>query len=671
VGIALSDAPEDPDASTHDRFRRLQIVAAVLFVAVLGAAFVRDVLRSPDVPFLSRRDAPWIVAQTPLQTHGMEIDLAHPPTAWFERAFAVDGVRGPVTLHVRALREVTLFLNGRPLPLDPPESPDWKRARRLDLAPFLADGKNVLVARVRNPDGNPALQIWIDGLAERVETDGRWPSKWEGDPLAYAALAEDSIRHPDAELLPAPATSLLRHADVFGLLAGAGALVYVFLCRFASQAGRWAPTIALALLAGFWIVFLRKVASHPAEIGFDAAAHLEYIHRIAESRALPHPGEGSAMYHPPLYHAATAALLRPFAMLGVGERSTVSLLPMAAGFGMAIVARAMLRAVAPQRPWLEAAALLAAGLLPMNLTLASCVSNEAPYAWLASLALLVTLQALVRAQTTRRDDVLLGVLLGAAALTKYSSLLWIPVLPGALAVKRLYVERTGLLRAVTGVLLAVAIVVASAGWVYVRNAWLFGDPLVWNLNATPGRSWWQLPGFHTADYFLRFGDALTAPWFSSFHSFWDSLYSTLWGDGLLSGAIGPREATLRWRYDAMAASFLLAVPATLFVAVGWIAAARAAIRDSDLGRRLAFSLLVTLPPLFVASIASVSLRYPFWSVSKSFYALALAPTLAVLGVLGFAAFHRSLAARMPLVIQAIPHAWAAAFFGSIVWSYTG
>lgn len=667
----MSNAPEDSDASTRDRFRRLQVVAALLFLAALGAALARDVLRSPDVPFLSRRDAAWIVAQTPLQTHGMEIDLANPPTAWFERTFLADAVRGPVTLHVRALREVALFLNGSPLPLETPESRDWKRARRLDLTPFLADGKNVLVARVRNPHGNPALQVWIDGLTERVETDARWPSKWEGDPLAYAALAEDGIRHPDAGLLPAPAASLARHAGVFALLAAAGAFLYVLVRRHPPRDARWAPAVAFVLLASFWVVFLRKVVSSPAEIGFDAAAHLEYIHRIAGRWALPSPAEGSAMYHPPLYHATTAVLLRGLGAFGVGERWIVSLLPMGAGFGMAIVARAMLRVLAPHRPWLEAAALLAAGLLPMNLTLASCVSNEAPYALLASLALLVTLYALLRERATRHDDVLLGALLGAAALTKYSSLSWIPVLLGVLALKRLCVERTGFARAATGVLLAGGIVVASAGWVYARNAWLFGDPLVWNLNAAPGRSWWQLPGFHTADYFLRFGDALTAPWFSSFHSFWDSLYSTLWGDGLLSGAVGPREAAQRWRYEAMAASFLLAAPATIFVAIGWIAAACFAIRDADLGRRLAFSLLVALPPLLLASIASVSLRYPFWSVSKSFYALALTPTLAAFGVFGFAAFHRLLATRTPLAVQAIPYAWAAAFLGSIVWSYAG
>ena len=52
-------------------------------------------------------------------------------------------------------------------------------------------------------------------------------------------------------------------------------------------------------------------------------------------------------------------------------------------------------------------------------------------------------------------------------------------------------------------------------------------------------------------------------------------------------------------------------------------------RRSDRGRRLGYSLLVVMPPILLASIASVSLHYAFWSVAKSFYALALTPTVQV------------------------------------------
>ncbi|MCX5737520.1 MAG: hypothetical protein NTZ61_03305 [Proteobacteria bacterium] len=603
-------------ARAERRFTRGQLAIAALLALGIAGVLTRDVLRSPAVPFLARDDTPWIVARTPLQTDGMLIERAKPPTSFFERKFIAKPGATHVTLRVRALREVSLVLNGKELPL-PRRDPDrWKDATLLDLTPHLVAGENVLFASVRNPAGNPALQLRIDGLEQTFITDQRWISAWQGDPVAYAVRAEDSIRHPESVELPAPPASLEAKAVPLLLLAAGGGALFWLLGR-RPDAAHWAPAAALALVTLFWLLLFRRIAGTPADVGFDASAHIAYIEWI-------------------LAH-------------------------------LAFVARSMARTLAPDAPWLAAGSTLMAGLLPMNVTLATCVSNEAPYALLASLALLATLRALLRERSSLRDDMLLGVVFGAAALTKYSILLWVPILLGTLAAKRWTVEGTRIARAAGGASLSLAITAVLAGWVYLRNYRLSGNPLVWNLNADPDNSWWQLPGFHSADYFLRFGDALTRPWFSSFHSFWDALYSTLWGNGLLSGVISPRLAVRDWNYEWMAAVFLLAVPATLLLALGWVCAVRAALRGSDRGRRLGYSLLVGLPPILLASIASVSLHYPFWSVAKSFYALALTPTLAVLTVLGFAALDR----RLPNAIRALPFCWAAAFLGAIVWSQLG
>ena len=514
---------------------------------------------------------------------------------------------------MRALREVELFLNERPLPLASADAAGWRRARTLDLRPHLASGENVIAARVRNPVGPPALQLWIEGLPQRVETDARWVAAWEGDPPSYAVLAEDSIRHPEATALALPWPSLARHAPLLALFAAAGATLFLALRRAPDAAARHAPAAVLALLAVFYALLLRHVLQFPPDVGFDAPAHRAYVDWIAAHRALPHPRDGSIMYHPPLYHAASALLLGALRPIGVSEHAILLLLPLACGLGMAWVAAATVRALAPGAPWLEAGAALAAGLLPMNLILASSPSNEGPSAFLASLALLVAVRALVRERASHRDDAWLGVILGAAAATKYTGLFWIPVTIGAIGAKRLLVEGAGLARAARGAAIAAGIAAALAGWVYARNFALAGDPLVWNLNVEAGKTWFQLPGFHTADYYLRFGDALAAPWFASFYSFWDSLYTTLWGDGLLSGAASPRAATVRWNLEAMAAGFALALPATGLLAAGWIAALRCAFGGADLGRRLAASLLAALPVVFLATLASATLRYSFWS----------------------------------------------------------
>ncbi len=654
-----------PDSGAKDVFARWQLGIATLLALGLAGALAHDVLRSPSVPMLLG-DTPWIVAQTPLQTHGMEIDLSHPPLAFFERRFSGDGHGEHVLLRVRALREVALFLNREPLPVasDPAR---WKDTAILDVTSRILPGDNVILARVRNPDGNPALQVRIDGLAEPLVGDTRWASAWEGDPVAFAALAEDRIRHPESALLPAPLAALRANAIPLACFAVVGAALFLVLRR-QPRAAAWAPTAALALVTLFWLLLFERVVRVPAEVGFDAAAHIEYIEWLLAHRTLAQPGAGAAMYHPPLAHALMALLLGALRPLGVEAHAALALLPLAAGLGMVWVARAMARALVPGAPFVEAAAIVGTGLLPMNLTIASCVSNEAPYALLTSLALLVTLQALLRERASLRDDVLLGLLLAAAALTKYSSLLWVPLLLGSLAIKRWVVERTTLLRAISGGALGLALVIAFAGWVYLRNYELTGDPLVTNRNAIPGRAWWQLPGFHTVAYFTHFGEALVHPWFSGFYSFWDALYTTFWGDGLLSGAVSPRLVVRRWNYTWMAIVFVLALPATLLLGVGWLEIARKSLHGPGWGRRMGFSLLVVLPPTLLVTILTVNLHYPYWSLGKAFYALAATPSVGLIVALGFARLDAALA-RAPLAIRTLPYAWAAAFVAAIACSY--
>jgi hypothetical protein len=241
----------------------------------------------------------------------------------------------------------------------------------------------------------------------------------------------------------------------------------------------------------------------------------------------------------------------------------------------------------------------------------------------------------------------------------------------AVAVKRILSESAPSSQVALGAARTLAVVAVLAGWVYVRNWILFGDPLVWALSVGHGKTLWQYPGFHTTSYFLHFGDAFTRPWFSGFHSFWDSVYTTFWGDGMLGGVSRVRYAHGRWRYDWMAAAFVLALPATFFLAAGWIRALLGALRDETVGRRLALYLLVALPALLLASLITLNLKYPFWSFGKAFYALFLTPTFAYLMVSGFDALDRVLARRAPRALRVLPWGWASAFFGSIVIAYGG
>jgi hypothetical protein len=652
------------------RLRRAQIALAVLFTLGTGTLLAHAVLRSPDVPFVWSGATPWIWPPITPAIPSLWLDRSHPRVCRFERHFLVDRPEGPVTLRVRALRDLVLRVNGHEVPLPGRDPRRWKEATAVEIAPLLVTGENAVRVEVRNPDGVGLLQLRIDGTVAPVVTDGHWLAAWEDYPLAPAAIANDDAHLPEGAALPTPLAGVKAHGLTLLALFGVGMGLF-FGLRALSRARTWAPGLALALVVVFWVwLFLAKITRLPSDAGFDATAHLVYISSILHW-TLPLANEGLETYQPPLFHGATAVLLAllPTAQDSAAQRGVLSLLPALSGLGLAFVAAAMARLLLPGAPWMQAGATVAAGFLPMNLTVAAYVSNEAPHALLASLALLAALRTILAVSSTRRGDWLLGVWLGLALLTKYTSALLVPILVGAVAVKRWVVEGARAASIAAGSARALAPVAALAGWVYLRNWLSLGDPFVWMLDAYPGKALWQYPGFHTPGYFLRFGDALTQPWDSGFYSFWDSLYTTLWGDGMLGGAGGVASFHGLWRLDWMAAGFLLALPATALVVLGWIRAGAEALRDASPRRRLALSLVVALPPLFLASLISIVLHYPFWSFGKAFYALFLAPTLGVFFVLGFDSLDRVLAGRAPLAVRSLLFGWAAAFLGAVALSY--
>ena len=133
----------------------------------------------------------------------------------------------------------------------------------------------------------------------------------------------------------------------------------------------------------------------------------------------------------------------------------------------------------------------------------------------------------------------LACVLGLAVLTKFTAWVAVAWIAGALLARGVVLDGRGARGALpaAGVLAGVA---ALGGWFYLRNWLHFGRPFVGNWDL-PGRlGWWEQPGFHTADYYLRFGESMRHPFFAGYQSFWDGVYSTLWGDGLVAGMIRVR-----------------------------------------------------------------------------------------------------------------------------------
>ncbi len=597
-----------------------QVGALLLLLAPPSFVLVRCA-GSQQIPFLRQcASMPWIAPALPVSAQLQQWGRAEAPVARFEKRFrAAAGERAE--LRARALRRFEVRLNGRPVPGASGDGARWRRETRADLTPLLRAGENLLEVDVANPVGPPLLSLRVDGLSAPLRSDPSWSVHLDGA-LLPAALADDTRIEPTSLATETPAEAWLRRADTALLLFGLGVIGFLAAPRRGSRA--WPAAILVAASLGWAALFASKVAQIPPALGFDARHHLDYVERLRSS-GVPLASDGWSTFHPPLFYAA--------ALAAGDSRIAHKALPFAAGLAAVFAVFALARQLFPGDPLRQSLATGFAALLPMHLYSAAYFSNESLHTLLASLALLATVGLLRAERATPGRAALVGALFGLAALTKFSVLLLVPV--AALALAARWLPAAGM-RSLAAALAGLAAFLALAGWFYARNWWVFGDPLAANWGDLPGRPWWQQPGFHTAAYYSGFGEALVHPYLSGFHSFWDSVYSTFWGDGFVAGRARASDRHDFWSYDFMSMGYWAALPATALLALGGLEAVRTAWRDPSPARRATFGLLCGSVWLVGLGFFYLTLRVPFFAQAKATYALVVLAPLAVFFALGAA-----------------------------------
>ncbi len=596
--------------------------ALVLCAAAAGAWLAWQAVFDPDVSFLTQRaPAQWVLHPTAPSSDGRP---ALPREVAFRTTFALASVPPRARLRLRLHREGSAEINGREVELGRSES--WKRVREVDAAPWLRPGENELVVRARASFGPPAAWVALEGPALRVASDASWTSWLAGEPgelarpvrLATTPMSEWGPRPLASEASFAALRRSLPWLAAFALATAAALLAGR---RIERLRGAWilaGTALALALLS--W-----HNRSLDPNLGFDADSHLAYARLVRAERRLPLADEGFEMFQPPLYYAAGAAL----AGLVGGEAAALRGLNWLAVVTSCAALLGSLRILFPTEPRRVLAGFALGASVPMQLYLAQYVTNEVAAAAFASLAVWLALRILARGETRIAPHLALGALLGAALLTKLSTLLAagavLATLAGRLAARG---ERSpaAWARSVGAVALAA---LAVAGWHYARVAWRFGDPFVGNWEAAAGASWWQDPGYRTVFDYLRFGESLSRPVFAAFHSCPDALYSTLFGDGLVGGSARVVDAP-PWSYRLMLAGYWLALVPSLGVLFGLAAALRRWVREP----RAEWLLVLGLAAANAFALMSLSLALPFYAQCKAFYGLQALVPFAALGALG-------------------------------------
>jgi len=655
---------------------RLQVAGAAALLLLSIGVFAARCVTNPAIPFLVQdAEAPWIMfPSAPTGLMGLASRDA-PPVTTFHRSFDAPASGVPkAELRVRAMRACQLWLNGAPI--DPPGAgaSHWREYRSLDLSGGLRPGANELRVEVINPTGPGMLSLRLEGLPQPLVSDGSWTASVDDGGPKQAIFADAERVNPSTYAMPSPSEGLAVRRNTVLVAFVLSALL--FLGARCEAGRRWPPRLAQALpllVALAWTaLFATTVLKIPLNVGFDAHHHVDYIDFLREQHALPLASDGWSMFHPPVYYAPTAALVELQAALAPGSESLLAwkLPGWLAGLASALLCWALARRLMGANTREAAFAGLFAATLPMNLYISSYVTNESLHAALASGVALATVALLLTARPGPKGLLAWATVVSLAVLTKYTAWIVAAVAGFFLLARWIRVEEAPPASIAKRLALLAGVVLALSGWFYVRNVIHFGQAFPLNVDL-PGQTqqWWSQPGYYTPAFFLRFGAVLAHPYLAGFHTAWDSLYSTLWGDGQLAGQIVARARHPHWNYELMAAGYWLALPATALLALGAARSLRLAFRDPDGGRRAAHSFLLTLAYTLLLSVLYMTLRQPDYGQAKAFYALASIAPLSIFFALGCGAADAWLEARGASWARALLYGWLGSFCAVLLLSY--
>lgn len=636
----LSSAKRKPGRGVRTRNlspkKRLPLICAAVLLLLSSAFLWIQSSSDPDICFIDHgRTGFWIMYPSPLTT--LKRSGPHGAIVRFSKDFFLDELPASVFLHLKACRHFQVLLNGIPVRVPFPANGNWKKEVRVDISRLLRPGNNSLRVDVQNPAGPQLLHLFIEGLKDPIRTDDSWRAgNEEGE--AQAILADDTRMNPESYSFTTSREFHGAKIKIVTFLFVVMTAMFLVGRILALNPGRAViPAIPLCGVTVFWIfLFFYKMVRLPPILGFDADGHLEYIAYIIGNHSLPTASEGWSMFHPPFFYLVSVGALKVLKPLFPMVNSLILLkgIPFLCGLGNIWVAHTLGRQLFPNEPARQFVATLFSGILPMNIYLSALVGNEPLHAFLAGCSVLLTVQMLRSEKTKFSRIVALGIFLSLAILSKVTALVMVPVILFFLAGKMIGVEGMNLLGVAKRVCLLLLFPAALCGWYFIGNLVNFGQLLVINWHL-PGQMWWQDPGFHTINYYLGFGDSLRHPYFSGFHSFWDGIYSSLWGDGYISGAAFLRDRPAVWNYQFMSIGYLVAIPATFILIAGvWRAVSRI-LGEEDIGSRLVWSFLVTSIYVLGFFVLYSTLKVPIYAQAKAFYGLAAMGALSILFALGF------------------------------------
>lgn len=606
----------------------------IVFAAVACIFFIisfRQITGSQNIHLLiSTKDAEWIRFREPTNLKAKPKQIL---TTHFKAYFETTDQINKAILAVRVMKTAAIYLNGKKISEVNADLSNWKKEYNYDLGPWLENGRHELRIIVKSHDSHPALIAHCREIG--LYTSEHWQASSDGVAWTSALsvhqliLPEITYNFTRADL--ALFSQLKFFIPIFLLFS---LLAYFSRNRSVSDLTPFAALATpsrfrLILLTAMTILAINNIGKIPLNVGMDIHGHIDYINHIIAYAHLPSASSGWQTFQAPLFYIIAALWSKILLIFMPPDDAMVYLraIPLLCGIAQVEICYRTMKMLYPENPSVQIIGTCVGGLLPMNIYMSQVVGNEPLAAMFMSIAIYFVLKIL-RHQTVAPVRVFIGAgfFLGLAILTKVTAVLLVaPIL--TLIILTAWIKNTYLMAQVNrqifcralGMLVAAFIVCI---WYFIRN-WLAANTLI-AINTSI--FWWQDPGYRTFNQVFSFGTSLFYPVYCSIAGFWDSLYSTMWMDGLLSAYNQPP-----WNYNFMLSGAWLSLLPAFAITLGLASMIFRPVRYLKQGSFIAAAGVL----IFLAAIFYVFLTNPALSSAKATYALGLLPCLATLCAEGF------------------------------------
>jgi hypothetical protein len=628
----MSEPP--PQATSFSKWLAIAgILAAVATIAAAALFITHSIRRDASILFLiDEGGAKWLRFDDPV-TVNLKYDGLY--QSGFAKSFRISEPVTKAVLHVRFMKYGSVLIDGQTIWESQPDK-NWKTTHAIDITKYVSPGDHTVLLLAKNDTGRPCVIAYCPEIG--LATGAGWQTTEDGKTLTPAWLASDP--HP-IDLNAAYERADRAFLRLLPLYIAIVALVFLVFRWgdkvFPERLRSITPsTVRWIIMATLFVLGLNNATKLGPLQGFDQRGHFEYIERLANTGTIPLASDGWQMFQSPLYYLLNLPLYFLFFHVFEGENfaRVFRIIPILCSLWQVDTCFRVGRHLYPERRDLQLVTTFLGGLMPMNIYYSQHSGNEPLASALIAFAVLICIRAIQQPLDAPRTGLALqlGLVMGLALLTKFTAILLVPITAFAIILWSARGEqrfvgftKNALLRttAVWGIAFAIC------GWYYMRNWQLLGKPFVGGWEAARGMAWWQDPGYRTLAQFTSFGAVFTHPIYSCVDSALDGIYSTMFGDGMLSSMGSVAEAP-RWNYTIMLSAMWLSILPAAAITLG-IVRSLGGLRAPAQSALLFSSACVAA---FLAALLLHTIENPALCAAKAFYTLGALPCYAVLGAAG-------------------------------------